>query len=852
MSGDDDADGKHNAWLSPEMLALRPSTSAAARLSREERQVLLVTRRRGLGGRQADAAAASDRAVQRRRAAAGARRGAAAAVQRRCASAARRPRPHGAAQAMDVSSARALRRVGAQLRHAPTDLDGALAATASLGGTGLGGLGAVRAAKYGRCLVVDEADKTPLEVVCVLKALLEDGELTMSDGRRVVARRAGAARRPGDVGAHAGFRVIVLANRPGWPFLGNDFYRECGDVLRARSTTTPTTLLKSSYDIGGSEAAPSTTRTAWNGREADAAGARANPAARAAGRAAQAADARTARRRGATTARGRRPRTGRRAAGGRRADGARRDRGFGEGSKGEGGAEATEARRRRRAPARALARRAAEAERPARTVLPERAADAGGDAPGGGDGVDAAPGGNDDGGAPSEAGRDGDVAGGEARWKDRKLDAPHGSGSPRLPEPRLNLVRRMASHAQYCRDGDATLSAAAAALRKIRNVAADAYLVVLCLCLDDFAAHDDDFRARALAECSSDWRLMGETLDGGEAALEMGESVAISGNGVTMVAGGSTSAPGRDHLRYEYGAWNLRGSPVHGDYVGEQFGKAVDVSDKADVIAVSAPKAPVGDDAEAGEARLELLRRDGWKHMGTNLFLVEKDDSKVQADDAEFGYSLSLSGQGERIAIGAPGQRFGRGRVHTYAWTRNENIGVGAWVKYPVEADGSPKASALFGECGTRDESGACAFADRLGSKVKLSSSGENLVVSSPTAGQRIACNDTTATSAELAAHAAVCAERGWRTRISGRVADFTDDANIVAIGAPTASTEGAADAGRVEIWRDHWMCGPPGPGALRPGGDATRDSLKSSKITMVLKMKVSKRKVVEGMVGTT
>ena len=86
------------------------------------------------------------------------------------------------------------------------------------------------------------------------------------------------------------------------------------------------------------------------------------------------------------------------------------------------------------------------------------------------------------------------------KWKDRKLDAPHGSGSPRLPEPRLNLVRRMASHAQYCRDGDATLSAAAAALRKIRNVAADAYLVVLCLCLDDFAAHDDDFRARALAE----------------------------------------------------------------------------------------------------------------------------------------------------------------------------------------------------------------------------------------------------------------------------------------------------------------------------------------------------------------
>ena len=30
---------------------------------------------------------------------------------------------------------------------------------------------------------------------------------------------------------HADFRVIVLANPPGWPFVGNDFYRECGDCF---------------------------------------------------------------------------------------------------------------------------------------------------------------------------------------------------------------------------------------------------------------------------------------------------------------------------------------------------------------------------------------------------------------------------------------------------------------------------------------------------------------------------------------------------------------------------------------------------------------------------------------------
>ena len=29
----------------------------------------------------------------------------------------------------------------------------------------------------------------------------------------------------------AGFRIVVLANPPGWPFQGNDFFRECGDVF---------------------------------------------------------------------------------------------------------------------------------------------------------------------------------------------------------------------------------------------------------------------------------------------------------------------------------------------------------------------------------------------------------------------------------------------------------------------------------------------------------------------------------------------------------------------------------------------------------------------------------------------
>jgi MoxR-like ATPase len=46
----------------------------------------------------------------------------------------------------------------------------------------------VRAVSEGRALVIDEADKAPLEVVCVLKGLIEDGEMLLADGRRIVRK----------------------------------------------------------------------------------------------------------------------------------------------------------------------------------------------------------------------------------------------------------------------------------------------------------------------------------------------------------------------------------------------------------------------------------------------------------------------------------------------------------------------------------------------------------------------------------------------------------------------------------------------------------------------------------------
>ena len=87
----------------------------------------------------------------------------------------------------------------------------------------------VMAVREGLCLVLDEADKAPLEVIILLKSLVEDRYLSLADGRKIT--QSSQPESDSIVPIHPNFRLIVLANKPGFPFLGNDLFRECGDVF---------------------------------------------------------------------------------------------------------------------------------------------------------------------------------------------------------------------------------------------------------------------------------------------------------------------------------------------------------------------------------------------------------------------------------------------------------------------------------------------------------------------------------------------------------------------------------------------------------------------------------------------
>ncbi|KOC69518.1 Uncharacterized protein KIAA0564 [Habropoda laboriosa] len=97
----------------------------------------------------------------------------------------------------------------------------------------------VQAVKLGHVLVVDEADKAPTHVTCILKTLVESGEMILSDGRRIVSSRSFDTGNSNTILLHPDFRMIVLANRPGFPFLGHDFFGALGDLFSTHAVNNP-------------------------------------------------------------------------------------------------------------------------------------------------------------------------------------------------------------------------------------------------------------------------------------------------------------------------------------------------------------------------------------------------------------------------------------------------------------------------------------------------------------------------------------------------------------------------------------------------------------------------------------
>jgi hypothetical protein len=151
------------------------------------------------------------------------------------------------------------------------------------------------------------------------------------------------------------------------------------------------------------------------------------------------------------------------------------------------------------------------------------------------------------------------------------------------------------------------------------------------------------------------WLQLGDDIDG-ESSIDMsGFSVSLSGDGLRVAigayrnAGDDGNSANAGHVRvYSWNgtnAWVQLGGDIDGEAAGDYSGYSVSLSEDGSRVAIGA----VFND-ERGDASGHV-RVYSWN--GTNAWVQLGGDIDGEAPGDQSGYSVSMSGDGSRIAVGA-------------------------------------------------------------------------------------------------------------------------------------------------------------------------------------------------------
>ena len=191
---------------------------------------------------------------------------------------------------------------------------------------------------------------------------------------------------------------------------------------------------------------------------------------------------------------------------------------------------------------------------------------------------------------------------------------------------------------------------------------------------NDSAAGSDSGHVRVYEWDNVSWSQVGNDIDGDAAGDYFGQSVSMSSDGTRVAIGApyNDSAAGSNsgHVRvYDWNGtqWNKVGLDIDGDAAGDFFGHSVSMSSDGTRVAIGAPGDTWGA-ARAGHVRVYVESSGTWTQVGA--------DTNGEADYDEFGYSVSMSSDGTRVAIGARGndgdgggQNAGHVRVYSLSGT---------------------------------------------------------------------------------------------------------------------------------------------------------------------------------------
>jgi hypothetical protein len=165
---------------------------------------------------------------------------------------------------------------------------------------------------------------------------------------------------------------------------------------------------------------------------------------------------------------------------------------------------------------------------------------------------------------------------------------------------------------------------------------------------------------------TDNWKQIGQDIIGEMNGDEFGTSVSISGDGKTIAIGapendginGEDSGHVRMYRLVDAGtSWQKIGQDINGEGAGDWSGRSVSLSVDGSTVAIGAPYNDKYD-SDSGQVAVYRINGEGssWERLGQSMYGDIADD--------QFGLSISLSPDGNILAIGSPARgRKGYARV---------------------------------------------------------------------------------------------------------------------------------------------------------------------------------------------
>ena len=194
------------------------------------------------------------------------------------------------------------------------------------------------------------------------------------------------------------------------------------------------------------------------------------------------------------------------------------------------------------------------------------------------------------------------------------------------------------------------------------------------------------------------WTQLGIDISGDVNGENTGSSVSISDDGTKVVIGApqANSYMGRVRV-YEYfgGGWSQMGVDIPGDVTNSFSGTSVSMSDDGLTIAIGTPW-DNGSGAYEGRVQIFTYAGGAWTQVGSDIY--------GEAANDQSGQSVSISGDGSIVAIGAIGNDANgtdAGQVRVYENIASTWTQIGADIDGEAAGDNSGKAISLSADGST-------------------------------------------------------------------------------------------------------------------------------------------------------